>query len=169
MGESIRLELMAESHLDAITAIESVSFSFPWQRSDFLLAMSRENSFCRVVLFAGGVVGYLVGFVTGHEFHLADFAIAPTHRRCGFGQQALDCLLVSLDRHIQVVTLEVRMSNAAAIGLYKRQGFQTMAIQRDYYRQPEEDALVMVKTLQGPLSDWVLQAYSKMVETRENA
>ena len=56
------------------------------------------------------------------------------------------------------ISLEVRMSNVAAIELYKKTGFQTMAIRNSYYSNPVEDALVMLRPLNGHLSDWVTEA-----------
>ncbi len=169
MDEPVCLVPMLECHLDEMTTIEAVSFSHPWKRCDFQLALSRPNSLCKVIKIGAKAIGYIVGFRIGHEFHLADFAIAPAHRRCGFGHQALVCLFADFTVDIHVVTLEVRMSNTAAISLYKTLGFQTMAIHRAYYNHPEEDALVMVKTLCGSFSEWVLQASSQVMKTHENA
>ena len=59
---------------------------------------------------------------------------------------------------LEVITLEVRQSNQAALRLYGRAGFITVAIRRGYYRHPAEDAMVMVKSLSGKLSDWVARA-----------
>lgn len=169
MDEPVCLVPMVECHLDEVVAIESVSFSNPWKRCDFQLALSRPGSLCKVIKIGEQVIGYIVGFKIGREFHLADFAITPAYRRCGFGHQALGCLFADFTVDIHVVTLDVRMSNLAAISLYQALGFQTMAIHRAYYNHPEEDALVMVKTLCGSFSEWVLQASSCVAKTRESA
>ena len=41
------------------------------------------------------------------------------------------------------MTLEVRASNAPAIALYRKHGFQTVGQRRNYYQKPDEDALLM--------------------------
>ena len=164
-----QLQAMREVHLDIVTSIEKASFVSPWTRRDFSLSMARDNSDCRVVLIGRQVVGYMVGFVVGREYHLADFAIQRDYRRQGLGQRVLNRALETLDASIHVVSLEVRMSNLAAVGLYRQMGFETMAIRKDYYRDPREDALVMLKPIRGRLSDWVVQALSKVVGKGESA
>jgi ribosomal protein S18 acetylase RimI-like enzyme len=72
----------------------------------------------------------------------------PTHRRLGMARALLEHFLTEArDAKCPTVTLEVRASNAAAIGLYKRMGFTQAATRPRYYQTPVEDALVLTKTL----------------------
>ena len=48
-------------------------------------------------------------------------------------------------RGITLISLEVRESNASAISLYEKLGFLTAGKRRDFYRDPRENALVMIK------------------------
>ena len=122
--------------------------------------MEKEGSFCTVALSGGGVIGYCVGFLLLEEFHLADFAVHPEFQNRGVGGRLLNALVDVLARRAaSAVTLEVRASNAPAIALYRKAGFQTVAVQRGYYSHPREDALVMVKALRGRLSDWTGGAF----------
>ena len=162
------LEEMHEAHLDVVTDIEALSFSSPWKHRDFLFSMARDNSDCRVVLIDQQVMGYVVGFVIGREYHLADFAIHPAYRRQGIGHRVLIRAFETLDASVHVVSLEVRMSNLAVVGLYRQMGFETMAIRKDYYGSPREDALVMLKPIRGKLSDWVAQALLQVVGNGES-
>lgn len=161
-GCDLFLVPMSEAHLDAVLAIEQVVFPSPWTRRDFEISLARENGICRMVMLGNCAIGYAIGFVSSGEFHLGIFAIAPSHQRRGFGCRALSCLLGALDASVHVASLEVRMSNGAAIALYQRMGFHTVAIQPDYYMSPREDALVMVKALKGQLSDWVVTRVAKL-------
>ena len=61
-----------------------------------------------------------------------------------------------------MVTLEVRASNQRALRLYGRSGFSTVAVRNGYYSKPREDALVMMKALEGRLSDWVGEVMGTM-------
>ena len=155
-GCDLYLIPMSEAHLDAVLAIEQQVFPRPWTLRDFEIALARDDGLCRMVMLGDGAIGYAIGFVAFREFHLAIFAIAPSHQRRGFGRRALSCLFGALDVSVGAVSLEVRMSNCAAISLYTQMGFHTVAIQPDYYTSPREDALVMVKALKGHLSDWVV-------------
>jgi ribosomal-protein-alanine N-acetyltransferase len=47
------------------------------------------------------------------------------------------------DIGITAISLEVRCSNAAAISLYKRLGFESAGIRKDFYSKPKEDAVIM--------------------------
>ncbi len=156
--DKVLLAPMQICHLTGVAEIERLVFSNPWQQSDFKSALERENAYCRIVVVDGQLMGYVVGFFINKEFHLADFSIHPNQQRKGFGQRVLDILCSELHDLSQVISLEVRMSNVAAIELYKKNGFQTMAIRKNYYAQPQEDALVMLKPLHGKLSDWITEA-----------
>ena len=156
--DKLLLEPMQVCHLTGVIDIESRVFSNPWQHGDFEAALKREDAYCRVVIVNGHLLGYVVGFFINKEFHLADFSIHPDHQQKGFGQRVLDLLCQELHDLARVVSLEVRMSNVAALALYKKNGFQTMAIRKNYYTHPQEDALVMLKPLHGKLSDWITDA-----------
>ncbi len=148
---------MIPSHFDRVIKIERAVFPAPWTRRDFEFARNRENGFCRVVMVGCEIAGYVVGFLIGREFHLVNFAIAPDFQRKGLGRKTLKAVFDLLEKMAQVVSLEVRMSNCAAIDLYKKMGFETIAIRKAYYTHPREDALVMLKPLNTRLSDWVSQ------------
>ncbi len=150
------LEPMRESDLPIVTTIEQASFSTPWQTHDFERAMAQRGSLCRVARQASTILGYAVGYRVDGEYHLTDLAVDPDHRGEGTGGLLIDAMLEELSGlGVQVVTLEVRASNGAATGLYRSRGFETVAIRRDYYRRPREDAVVMIKPIEGSLSDWV--------------
>ncbi len=151
-----RLCEMGAGHLDVVVDIERDGFAEPWRKRDFEDALSRQNNHSLVYMYGKRVVAYAVGFLVAREYHLADLAVHTDFRRRGFGRQFVEAVLKGLpDRNVQVVTLEVRVSNLAAIGLYRKLGFRTVAIRRGYYRKPREDALVMLKALNGRISEWV--------------
>lgn len=154
------LKAMKEKHFDLVLAIEKLVFSNPWRRQDFQNALEKEGSDGIVALMEGQVVGYVLGFKVLNEFHLADFAVHPNLQNRGFGWGFLNRLLGRLDNQgIQVVSLEVRVSNYHAIGLYRKAGFQNVAIHKNYYSRPREDAFLMLKSLRGNLSDWVEELF----------
>jgi len=167
MDEILKLEWMTLDHLDRITEIEAAAFSNPWTRRDFEFALKRSNSICQIVLFTDQLIGYVVGFTVDREYHLADFAVAPDFQRQGLGRKTLEMVFDALGTQAQVVSLEVRMSNQVAIDLYKKMGFETVAIRKDYYTGPAEDALVMLKSLNTRLSDWVSAVLPKTAKNKK--
>jgi ribosomal-protein-alanine N-acetyltransferase len=93
-------------------------------------------------------VGYLVAWFVADEVHLANLAVVPDVRRRGLAQRFLGELeSEGRRREARMVILEVRRSNAAAQGLYRKNGYYTVSIRRRYYRDNHEDALVMIKPL----------------------
>ena len=152
---ALALREMEAHHLPAVLEIEEAVFSNPWRRQDFEYSMKREGNRCLIALSGRRIVGYSVGFFVPDEFHLADFAIHPARQRRGLGGRLLCRVLEDLEgRSVSLVTLEVRASNAPAIGLYRGAGFRVIAVREGYYSRPKEDAFVMLKALRGKATDW---------------
>ncbi|MEX0268630.1 ribosomal protein S18-alanine N-acetyltransferase [Leptolyngbyaceae cyanobacterium UHCC 1019] len=78
------------------------------------------------------------------EAHITLLAVDLDYQRQGLGQALLYCLLKAAhDRGLERATLEVRVSNQAAIALYEKFGFQTAGRRKRYYAETGEDALVL--------------------------
>jgi ribosomal-protein-alanine N-acetyltransferase len=96
---------------------------------------------------AGGI-GFLVAQNCGPEWELENIAVLPDCRRRGVGLGLMAALLAQArGLRAERILLEVRESNEAAIRLYEVSGFEMLARRRDYYRNPPEDALIMVQSL----------------------
>ena len=85
--------------------------------------------------------GYLIYADPTDEAELHRIAVCPEYRRRGLARKLMDELL----RRAATVFLEVRAGNEAAIGLYTHSGFQEIDRRKNYYHDPEEDAVVMRK------------------------
>jgi ribosomal-protein-alanine N-acetyltransferase len=102
------------------------------------------------------VVGFAVGriFEIGREKYtveLTNIGLRQTIRNQGFGRLLLKAFLDRCDGvGAFSVILEVRESNAAAIGFYKKFGFETTGRRRGFYAAPFEDALTMQLELDKP-------------------
>ena len=78
------------------------------------------------------------------EAHITLLAVAPHHQGQGLGQGMLYALLKSAwHRRLERATLEVRVSNQAAIALYQKFGFKEAGRRRGYYQATGEDALIL--------------------------
>jgi ribosomal-protein-alanine N-acetyltransferase len=132
--------------LPAIEAIERDSYSTPWSRSMFAGELAKASSVC-IGAFetdTGELVGYLIVSRYVDAWHVMNIAVDPNRRRAGVATALLERLfeLTSGDGR-RGYTLEVRVSNSAAIELYQRLGFQPRGIRRGYYTDNREDALIM--------------------------
>ena len=91
---------------------------------------------------------YLVGFLgtwySVDEAHIVSVGVRREYRRQGIGEMLLiACIEQAVARRVEVVTLEVRVSNDAARGLYSKYGFAERGLRKAYYKDNREDALIM--------------------------
>lgn len=93
-----------------------------------------------------GVVGLVVTGVAADEMEILNLAVEPDWRRRGVGTALVETALEHGRRSgAKRVFLEVRESNQAARGFYRRQGFAVAGRRPRYYRRPDEDAVVMAR------------------------
>jgi ribosomal-protein-alanine N-acetyltransferase len=140
----ITIRAAGVADLDAIHAIEVASFSDPWSRSGIRDMILGGNATIVVAASGGRVLGFAVLLVAADEAEIANVAVAFGERRRGVGAMLIDHLLeVATARGARTTHLEVRESNAAARALYAARKFREVARRRQYYRLPDEDAVVM--------------------------
>ncbi|MCR5664622.1 MAG: ribosomal protein S18-alanine N-acetyltransferase [Oscillospiraceae bacterium] len=142
----------AERHLEAVERLEQRCFSLPWTREQLLHALPDEN---HVFLVAedsenGELLGYVSMTHVLDEGYISNVAVDPACRREGVGSALIEELLRRAgELELSFVTLEVRESNAPAVGLYERFGFRPVGRRKNYYEAPREDALLMTVFLKG--------------------
>ena len=148
---SLAVDVMRPEDLDEVLTIERASFSMPWSRGAFLYEMEQNRvARCWVGREAGRVVGYLCLWEVAGELHITNIAVHPTVRRQGIARTLLGGVLDDArQRGLRIVVLEVRPSNAEALGLYDSFGFRVVGRRRGYYYDTGEDALVMEADLQA--------------------
>jgi [ribosomal protein S18]-alanine N-acetyltransferase len=105
----------------------------------------------RVVLLAesvNGCAGFGVLGLTADDAEIESLAVSSSWRRRGIARRLCQELLGwARARGARHASLEVRVSNTSARALYESLGFREVAVRRAYYREPEEDALVMTAGL----------------------
>ena len=137
---------MEPARLDQVTALENACFSDPWSRDSFEELLRRDDTFFLCAVEDDAVIGYVTMYTVVDEGYILNVAVDDRFRRRGVGT----ALIRSLDtfgkkNDLAFITLEVRESNAPAIGLYSRFGFIKVGERKDYYRHPTENALLMTK------------------------
>ena len=122
-----------------------------WSRESLLQLTSVEHA-AWVAERDGGVAGFLIGRVAAGEFEIQNMAVSRAHRRRGIGSKLLVFALEFSRRSGSArAYLEVRASNGPAISLYARHGFTECGRRTRYYREPEEDALLLSRRTDGTL------------------
>lgn len=96
------------------------------------------------------VLGYVLFWHVTDEIHLLNVAVAPAERRRGYGRRLVEEVIAYAIAHdAEKVLLEVRVSNAAALALYQRLGFEEFHRRARYY-DDGEDAIEMMKLIRSP-------------------
>jgi [ribosomal protein S18]-alanine N-acetyltransferase len=147
---TIELRILDLSDLREIEEIERRSYPTPWSRSMFAGELAKPSSICLGAFEAEGEDGRLCGYLIVSRYvdawHVMNIAVDPEHRARGIATMLLDRLFeLTVDDARRGYTLEVRVSNATAIALYERLGFESRGVRRGYYTDNREDALIMWK------------------------
>ena len=141
---ALELRPMTEADLPAVLAIENAIYAFPWTLGNFRDSLAAHYA-CWIYLRDGELIGYAVLMQAADEAHLLNLSIAGVCQRQGYGKSLLQQVCAAAQkRSARLIFLEVRPSNAAALRLYERHGFQLIGRRRDYYPAPvgREDALI---------------------------
>lgn len=138
---------MTTGNLDAVMAVETAAYGFPWSRGNFVDSLA-SGYFARVLYAPGGeVLGYFVAMGGVDEMHLLNITVAPAHQHQGHARFMLDALTAECRaRRAAQLWLEVRQSNVRARDIYLRRGFVQVGVRKGYYPAAHgrrEDALVM--------------------------
>jgi [ribosomal protein S18]-alanine N-acetyltransferase len=144
----MELRRLSLQDLDAIVAIENAVYPTPWSRSMFAGELAKPSSLSLGAYDAdaGGLVAYLIVSRYVDAWHIMNVAVHPEYRRQGVASRLLDELFeLTAGDPRRGYTLEVRVSNATAIALYERFGFEPSGVRRGYYTDNREDALIMWK------------------------
>lgn len=150
----LEVEPMRRRHLRAVAAIEQQNQSHPWSPDVFRteLAMGDQRHYL-VATLACRVVGYGGLIFAADEAHVTNLSVAAGVQRRGVATRLMVALVdAALERDMTALTLEVRVGNTAAQGLYRRFGLVPAGVRRAYYQPDGEDALVMwAHEIDGPL------------------
>ena len=130
----LRIRPATIEDLDALVALERLAFADPWSRDSLASELVAGRRRLPLVAYLGDrMVGVALVWVVADELHLVSLAVDPAHRRRGIAQALLDAVLASPEgQRAAIMTLEVRISNEAAINLYRRNDFLDVAVRPRY-------------------------------------
>lgn len=143
-----RLVGMTAADVDAVMAVETNVYPFPWSRGNFIdsIAAGHVAELLRVGL-SGPVLGYCVAMSGAGEMHLLNITVAPSYQQRGHARFMIDGLVERCRRGGDArLWLEVRESNAPARAAYLRLGFLERGQRPGYYpaaHGKRESAIVM--------------------------
>ena len=142
----IRYRQMTPEDVPVISKLEEEAFSMPWSPEDFRQMIEKEDARYYVAEEDGELLGGCGVLLIVGEGNITNVVIKPEARNRGIGTGSLQYLIEEGYREgLNAFTLEVRVSNQAAIHVYEKVGFVSEGVRPHFYEKPTEDALIMWK------------------------
>ncbi len=149
LSNLVTIRAMTESDLDQVMSIEERAYPYPWSNGIFQDCL-RVGYYCQILELDGIISGYAVMSKGVGESHLLNLCIDPDMQGRGLGRMLLKRLVETARRmHSEMLLLEVRPSNTAAVHLYTSAGFNSVGHRSNYYPDGDgrEDALILARAL----------------------
>lgn len=146
----IRIRQAKLYDVPAMARIERASFEDYWSPEELTKDVTCDDGSIYVAVAEIGdeKAGYADMRIVAGEAQIYNIAIAPEFRRQGIGEALLNHMVEkSEELGLDVITLEVRSGNEAAMALYEKMGFRPVGTRRGYYSKGKEDAVLMDKEL----------------------
>ena len=147
MYNHLKIRPLNKKDLDEVSSIEHKAYgNFGWSKKLFMSELA--NPYSRFLISedknTSNVIGYIAGWLVSDECHITTLVVSPLYRRKHIADILLYNIINSaLSNRIKWLTLEVRISNIAAIGLYTKYNFKQLGIRKKYYQDNNEDALIL--------------------------
>lgn len=136
---------MKPDDVEAVHAIELATFPTPWTLDSFHYEM-RENQYAHYLVAEDetGIIGFCGMWLVIDAAQITNVAVVERMRGKKIGEALMkEAMRVAREGNMDVMSLEVRVTNVVAQNLYRKLGFQDGGIRKGYYTDNGEDALVM--------------------------
>jgi [ribosomal protein S18]-alanine N-acetyltransferase len=159
----MRIRPMRLEDLEQVHAIDQMSFSIPWPENSYRYELLDNPRSMQLVMETDApdgprqVVAVIVVWLIEDEAHIATLSVHPDYRGQGISRELLAATLIeAIHLGMRTATLEVRANNLVAQALYRRFHFNVYGRRPRYYRDNDEDALIMtVEGLDGDYLKWL--------------
>ncbi len=145
---------MRKADLPRLLLLEKRCFDDPWPKSAFTELLDGSPWYSLLVFHQEEIIAYSAWMIAANELHLASIAVEPKWRRKSVARNLLGRILEhATAKGCGEILLEVRESNEAARKFYERNGFAELYRRPNYYHQPREGAIVMVRSVTPTKTD----------------
>ena len=142
------IEKMNFSHIAAVAELERECFSTPWSENSLREELENPNARFFAAVLDGRVIGYAGMHTVLGENYIDNIAVTEAYRKMGVASKLLETLeTTAKNENGEFVSLEVRESNSAAVGLYEKCGYSRVGVRRNFYSKPTENAVIMTKEI----------------------
>ncbi len=120
----------------AIAEMEHQTFSDAWSEKAILDTLRNPKTICLVAEKIGKIVGYCIVYTADDEADIARIAVLKESRRFGVASELIHALdVICWENQIQIIMLDVRVSNDGARAFYEKHGFTQDGIRENYYKK----------------------------------
>lgn len=142
---TMKIREMTVADIDAVLAVEEVSFPEAWTRETYILELTQNNYATYFVIEADGkIIGFCGLWLVIDDAQITNIAILPEYRGYKIGEKLFGYTVqYAIAQGAKQLSLEVRKSNLVAQKLYKKFGLVIGGIRKGYYPDNGEDAIVM--------------------------
>ena len=141
----MQIRRMESRDVKKIAEIETECFPDPYSERSINSILCTEGSMCFTALEGDTPIAYFIGRLIAPEGELYRIATSPQKRGRGIAYKLLDfAVKTARGEGLESLFLEVRASNIPAISLYSSYGFRAISKRKEYYRNPTEDAVIML-------------------------
>lgn len=147
-----RVRRIESSHIADLIRIAELTNLNRWTAAHYLDELKNPLAIMlRLESDEGFTVGFIIGRVvaavdndTSVDAEIYNIGVDPDEQRFGCGQVLIEAFFdVCRDKQVRSIWLEVRETNAPAVGLYTKNGFTAISIRRDFYSDPRENGILM--------------------------
>jgi ribosomal-protein-alanine N-acetyltransferase len=154
---ALQIRPMRLEDIPRVHEIDVLSFALPWPENSYRFELTENPTSLALVAETAPhgvehvVIGMAIVWIIVDEAHIATIAIHPEFRSLGFGQKLLaETLRRSIQRGAILATLEVRENNRISQKMYVKFGFSIVGRRIHYYKDNNEDAVLMTLDKMGP-------------------
>ena len=138
----IKIKKMTSSDIENIAFLEKECFSEPWSDESLKAELKNKNAHFFVAQDKGKILGYIGSQCYSGECYISNIAVFMEFQNQNIGSILLKNLIDFMKNKCEFISLEVRKSNIPAIKLYKKFGIKQVGTRKNFYRKPQEDALI---------------------------
>ncbi|MFJ7186877.1 ribosomal protein S18-alanine N-acetyltransferase [Lysinibacillus xylanilyticus] len=146
MSSNVTYRKMVSEDVPAVYEIELATFPAPWTLDSFYYEV-HENQYAHYVLAIdeyNNIIGFCGMWMVIDAAQITNVAVIEAARGRGIGEGLMrEAMRIARDHTMEVMSLEVRVTNTVAQNLYRKLDFQDGGIRKGYYTDNGEDALVM--------------------------
>lgn len=139
---------MTIEDVEEVHALEKEVEETPWTCGNFASSI-KDGHFAWVGMLDGRIASWFVVMPAFDVCELLIIGVRDELRGRGYGRRTLEFAAeLAQDSGFSAMLLEVRESNAPAIGLYKSSGFEEVGVRKNYYVKADgrENAVLMTRS-----------------------